>query len=74
MEGEDFIDNPLSQDLSLYDNETATTIQRLIAEDEPTRAQIMAEIAGKEPKTQIIGAVGFTQGINTAISPTTGPI
>ena len=70
----DELDNPLSQDLSAYDDQTQTTIQQLIADDTGERARIMAEIAGKERPAQIIGAVGFSSGINAAVAPPQGPI
>lgn len=67
------LDNPWSQDLSDYDEQTQATIQQIITDDEQVRAQYFAKDATEQP-AQVIGAVGFSGGLNMAIAPAVGPI
>ncbi len=67
------LDNPWSQDLSDYTPEEQQAIQNLIQQDAQTIAQYFTKQAGDSP-AQVIGASGFSGGINMAVSPATGPI
>lgn len=67
------LDNLWSQDLSDYDEQTQQTIQGLIDQDAQVRAEYFTPSQAEQP-AQVIGASGFSSGINMAISPATGPI
>lgn len=67
------LEDPWSQDLSSYDQATQERITQLIAEDESVRAQYFDKGNDEQP-AQVIGASGFSGGLNMAISPATGPI
>lgn len=67
------LENPWSQDLDDYSAQDQQTIQNLIDQDAQVRAQYFVS-QKSDPPAQVIGASGFSQGINMAISPPTGPI
>lgn len=67
------LESPFSQDLADYGADEQGAIKKLIDDDEQVRAQYFAT-QDKEAPAQVIGASGFSSGINMAISPATGPI
>lgn len=67
------LENPWSQNLTDYDEATQATVNQLISDDATVRAQYFAE-SNQDSPAQVIGATGFSGGINMAVSPATGPI
>lgn len=67
--------SPFSQDLADYSESEQGAIMKLIDDDAAVRAQYFAKDDGDQP-AQVIGASGFSNGINMAISPVSnaGPI
>lgn len=75
MNGDPQLESPFSQDLADYSTAEQGAIMKLIDDDAAVRAQYFTHGSGDQP-AQVIGASGFSQGINMAISPTasSGPI
>lgn len=69
------LESPFSQDLADYSESEQGAIMKLIDDDAAVRAQYFAQAPGDQP-AQVIGASGFSQGINMAISTVSnaGPI
>lgn len=67
------LEDPWSQNLDDYDLATQQTINQIISDDAAVRAQYFVA-ANQEQPAQVIGASGFSSGINMAVSPATGPI